>query len=182
MENILTIPANEFDHHRGDIHSPVVLVQYGDYECPYSSALAGDIDLLFEEYRGILCHVYRHFPQTGIHEYSEFAALAAEAASEQDKFWQMHSLLFQNTEDLSEDLIIMLARKSQLDMNQFENDISRFELLDKIHEDYANAAEAGVSATPTVFINGILFQGSSSYWPLKEAIELANSNFRSAWY
>lgn len=181
MENILTIPANEFDHHRGEIDSPVVLVQYGDYECPYSATLAGDLDLLFQEYHGILCHVYRHFPQTRIHEYSELAALAAEAAAEQDKFWEMHTLLFQNSEDLSGDLIRMLARKIQLDIDQFENDISRFELLDKIYDDYANAAEAGVSATPTVFINGVVFQGSSSYWPLKEAIELANNNFRSAW-
>ena len=182
MENALNIPANEFDHHRGDISSQVMLVQYGDYECPYSAALAGDIDQLMNEFQGILCHVYRHFPQSGIHEFSEIAALAAEAADQQDKFWTLHGLLFENSEELSGDMIRLLARKSGLDMEVFEADMHRFDLFDKVKEDHANAVEAGIKSTPTLFINGVLYQDSSSYWPLKEAIELAHNNFRSAWY
>lgn len=182
MENALTIPANEFDHHRGDINSHVVLVQYGDYECPYSASLAGDIDQLMNEYQGILCHVYRHFPQSGIHEFSEIAALTAEAADQQGKFWELHKLLFENSDDLSGDLIRMLARRTGMDMETFENDMHRFDLFDKVKDDYANAVEAGIKSTPTLFLNGVLYQDSSSYWPLKEAIELANNNFRSAWF
>lgn len=181
MENVLSIPANEFDHHRGTIDSPVTIVQYGDYECPYSSALAPDLDNLMEEYRGILCHVYRHFPQTGIHENSEVAALAAEAAGEQGKFWKMHKVLYENSEDLSPDLIRLLARKIPLDMNEFEMDMKLFELYDKIKNDHQGGVETGITSTPTLFINGILFEGSSNYWPLKEAIEEALSNYRSAW-
>lgn len=182
MESVLRIPANEFDHHRGNLNSEVVLIQYGDYECPYSALLAKDMDLLIKEFQGSLCHVYRHFPQTGIHEYSEVAALAAEAAGEQNKFWELHTLLFENSEDISGDLIRLLARKSGLDMSQFEDDMHRFDLFDKVRNDHKNAVEAGIRSTPTVYINGVLYQDSSSYWPLKEAIELANNNYRSASY
>lgn len=182
MESVLRIPANSFDHHRGEITSEVVLIQYGDYECPYSSLLAKDMDILMQEFKGRLCHIYRHFPQTGIHEFSEIAALASEAAGEQNKFWELHSLLFDNSEELSSDLIRLLARKAGLNMDQFENDMHRFDLFDKIRSDYKNAAEAGIKSTPTVYINGVLYQDSSSYWPLKESIELANNNYRSASY
>lgn len=180
MENGLSVPANEMDHYRGDLHSEVVLVQYGDYQCPYSSLLARDIDQLMDEYKGVLCHVYRHYPQSGIHELAEITALASEAAAEQDAFWNLHQLLFHNTEDLSPDLIRMLVRKAGLDMNQFESDMRRFDLFDKVRTDVRNGMEAGIRATPTLFINGMMYNDSSSYWPLKEAIELASGNSRSA--
>jgi protein-disulfide isomerase len=175
MESVMRLPANEFDHHRGPLSAEVVLIQYGDYECPYSALLARDLDLLKEEFRDSLCHVYRHFP-----EFSEIAALASEAAGEQNKFWEVHGLLFENSEDLSADLIRLVVRKAGLDMNQFENDMQRFDLYDKVRNDYKNAVEAGIKSTPTVYLNGVLYQDSYSYWPLKEAIELAKNNFRSA--
>lgn len=182
METILRIPASEYDHHRGTIDSPISIVQYGDYQCPYSAHLAPDLDRLFEEYTGIICHTYRHFPQVGIHEFSEISALAAEAAAKQDMFWQMHQLLYANSENLSFEMMRLLARSLRLDMNDFEMDMKSFDFFEKIKNDYRGGVESGLVTTPTLFINSVLYEGSSSYLPLKEAIEIAIGNYRSAWF
>lgn len=182
MENTLKVPAHEMDHRKGSRDFPLILVQYGDYECPYSAALEPGIQKLLIEFKKSLCYVYRHFPLRGIHPMSTEAAMAAEAAGRQDKFWEMHELLFQNSDDLSHDLIQLLARKLNLNIHDFYIDMENADLMEKVERDHQSGMESGVTSTPTLFINGYLYQGSSSYLPLKEALNLALNNNQSSFY
>ena len=164
-------PVSESDHTLGPLNAPVVLVEYGDFECPYSGAAATVIEQLLSEYPRELYFVFRHFPLKGIHPTSEMAALASEAAHEQNQFWNMYHLLFDNQEHLSLKFIEMLARKLRLDMSQFMQDIKRLDLMEKVQRDYQVGIKSGVESTPSFYINDIKFEGSSSYSPLREAIE-----------
>lgn len=180
MSNQLKIPVNENDHHKNSLRAPVILLEYGDFECPYCAVASSVTDRLLQEYRSDLCFVFRHFPLKGIHPNAELAALAAEAAGEQEKFWDMTKLLFAQQENLSKKTVEMLARKIRLDMDQFQDDLGRFDLLEKVRSQHHSGTLSGVQSTPTFFINGMLFEGSSSYWPLREAIENELSGGRSA--
>jgi protein-disulfide isomerase len=171
MGTTLRMPANEMDHRLGPLNAPVTLVEYGDFECPYCGVAESVVGQLVKEYRSDLCFVFRHFPLSGIHPDAEFAAIASEAAGKQDKFWEMHRILFQNQEDISRDKVLMLARRINLDMDQFNHDLQSYDIIEKVKNDSRSASESGVESTPTFFINGIKFEESTNYWPLREAIE-----------
>jgi protein-disulfide isomerase len=171
MGTKLRMPAYEMDHHLGPLKAPVTLVEYGDFECPYCGVVESVILQLIKEYRSDICFVYRHFPLSGIHPDAEIAALASEAAGKQDQFWEMHHKLFENQENISKDNIFNFARDLNLDMEQFEYDLQSYDIMEKVQNDVRSAKESGVESTPTFFINGIRFEESSSYWPLREAIE-----------
>jgi protein-disulfide isomerase len=180
MSNQLKIPVNTNDHHLNTLHAPVILLEYGDYECPYSAVATTLFSRLLKEYRTDLCFVYRHFPLKGIHPFSELAAVAAEAAGEQNKFWEYHELLFTNQEELSEEQIENLALKLELDMDLFQSDLGRYDLVEKVRSDHHGGIQNGVQSTPTIFINGFQYEGQTSYWPLREAIELELTGERSS--
>lgn len=171
MPLTLRVPANKNDHFLGPLHAPVVLVEYGDYECPYSAVAAPVIERLIQEYKSSLCLVFRHYPLKTLHSHSEYAALAAEAADRQGKFWHMHKLLFQNYDSISPARIDQLASELDLNMNLFHKDIERQELKAKVENDYLTGMQSEVNATPSIFINDLHYEGSSSYWPLRESIE-----------
>lgn len=167
----LRMPPNQLDHHLGPLNAPVLLVEYGDFECPYCAVAISVVTQLIKEYKTDICYVYRHFPLKGIHPDAEIAAYAAESAGKQDKFWEMLNLLFENQEHLSNEIVFVLARQIGLDMGQFTHDIQSYEVAEKVHNDARSGHESGVEHTPTFFINGVLFEGSTNYWPLREAIE-----------
>lgn len=171
MSKKLKIPVNENDHHKNSLRAPVIILEFGDYECPYCAVAATVIDRLLQEYRSDICFAFRHFPLTGIHPSAELAAVAAEAAGQQEKFWEMHNLLFAGQENLSKKSIYMLAKKIRLDMDRFQIDMERYDLLEKVRSNHHDGIQSGVQSTPTIFINGIQFEDSTSYWPLREAIE-----------
>jgi protein-disulfide isomerase len=171
MGTTLKLPANEMDHHLGPITAPVTLVEYGDFECPYCGVAESVVKQLIKEYRSDICFVYRHFPLSGIHPDAEIAALASEAAGKQDRFWDMHHQLFENQEKISKDTILNLAHLLNLDMEQYVYDLKSYEFMEKVQNDIRSGRESGVESTPTFFINGNKFEGSTSYWPLREAIE-----------
>lgn len=171
MSLTLRAPASKNDHFLGPLHAPVVLVEYGDYECPYSAVAAPMLEMLLQEYKSSLCLVYRHYPLKTLHSQSEYSALAAEAADRQGKFWHMHKLLFQNYDSLSPEKIDQLAHELDLNMGLFHKDIERHELKAKIEHDYLTGVQSEVNATPSIFINDLRYEGSSSYWPLRESIE-----------
>lgn len=181
MTFTLREPADKNDHCLGPLHAPVVLVIYGDYECPYSAVAAPMIEKLAHEYKSNLCVVYRHFPMKTIHSQAEYAAKAAEAADRQGKFWQMHKLLFKNYDSLSTKKIDQLAEELDLNMNLFYKDIERQEIVEKIQNDILSGVTSEVSSTPSIFINDLRYDGSSSYWPLRETIEKSLAGGESAY-
>jgi hypothetical protein len=96
----LAIPVSAGDHVLGAAGAPVTVVEYGDFECPNCKQAAPAVKLLLQKFAGRVRFVYRHFPLEGVHPHALHAALAAEAAGAQGRFWPMHDLLFENQSHL----------------------------------------------------------------------------------
>lgn len=159
--------VTELDHFRGPLDAPVVLVEYGDFECPYCAAAFPMLENLIENFGDALCFVYRHFPLTAIHPHAEFAALAAEAAGRQNQFWEMHHFLFQNSGRLLEENILGMAKNLELNLEQFLGDIDDETLMEKVQNDVFTGARSGVNGTPTLFLNGFRYDGPRNYHALQ---------------
>ena len=109
---------------------------------------------------------------TQAHPYALIAAETAEAAALQGKFWEMHDLLFEQQASLVPAIIPQWAKKLGLDLNKFGNDIKPGGVVEKrIKEDRQSGIRSGVNGTPTFFINGTRYDGSSDYDSLLEALE-----------
>jgi NhaA family Na+:H+ antiporter len=155
----LTKPFSENDHFRGPKNARVNLVEYGDYECPHCRQV-NDIRRelrarLGDKYR----YIYRHFPITSTHSQSQIAAEAAEAASAQGKFWEMHNLLFKHQGELNQSQILQFAAEIDLDLERFERELDDGVYADRVREDFEGGMKSGVHGTPTFFINGNRYDG-----------------------
>src|ERR1700746_3216072 len=111
----------DVDHLRGEPGAPVIL-EYGDYECPYSRQAFRSIERVERELPGRVRFAFRHFPLTEIHPHALAAASAAEAAARQDRFWEMHSLLFHRQKALEEHDLRGYAEELGLDVTRFDHD------------------------------------------------------------
>lgn len=147
------------DHRIGHLHASAILIEYGDFECGACAKAAPIMDDLLHEFGSDLCFVFRHFPIVASHPHANLAAIAAEAANEQDKFWAMHHALFKNSASLSRDLIIEKAREMKLDMELFELDLLRPDLMEKVKKNFESGVECCVTSTPSFFINGEKYLG-----------------------
>lgn len=169
----LDLPPTERDHLRGLLAAPVTLVEYGDFECPYSGQAHTVVKELEEEMEAQLCVAYRHFPLTTIHPHAEPAALAAEAAGAQGRFWEMHDLLFRNQDALDDDDLRRYADALELDLARFDEDLQRRRSLPRIQEDFLSGVRSRVNGTPTFFINGRRYDGGWEYRELYPAVRQA---------
>ncbi|MBU3937589.1 MAG: thioredoxin domain-containing protein [Proteobacteria bacterium] len=137
----------------GPENAPVVIVAFSDFECPY----CGTVGTLFEEvlakYPKDVKVVFKQFP-LAMHKQAQGAALASLAAHRQGKFWQYHDLLFENQKSLSEAKYTELAKKLGLDMEKFSKDSKAPATQQDLERDMADAQQAGVRGTPTIFVNG----------------------------
>lgn len=165
------------DRTQGSLSAPVVLVEYGDFECPDCGQAYLVVKKLKEDLGDKLTVVFRHMPLNKIypiHPNATLAAHAAEAAQAQGKFWEMHDALFENQDNLSEENILRLAREVGLDADQFEYDFESAEVMEKVDTDFASGQANGVTATPAFFINGEKVEESRDYAALSAKIrELA---------
>jgi protein-disulfide isomerase len=147
------------DHVRGEAGAPVIL-EYGDYECPYSRQAFRAIERVERELSGRVRFTFRHFPLTEIHPHARAASTAAEAAARQDRFWEMHDLLFHRQRALEEDDLRSYASEIGLDLDRFDRDRVDPEVMARIERDVTSGEATGVvRGTPTLFIDGILYQG-----------------------
>jgi protein-disulfide isomerase len=161
-----TAPAVEplderVDHVRGPTDAPLIL-EYGDYECPYSRQAYREIERVERELgRGVRVRfAFRHFPLVDIHPHALAAAAAAEAASLQGRFWQMHELLLHRQHALEDDNIEQYAQQLELDITRFDHDRSGRQVLQRVARDVASGNASGeVLGTPTLFINGRVHRG-----------------------
>jgi protein-disulfide isomerase len=141
------------------VSSPVVLEEYGDYQCPPCGALYPILKQIESEYGNQLKIVFHQFPLTKVHKNAMTAARAAEAARDQNKFWQMHDRLYRN-QDAWKDLddprqtFIQYARELGLNVDRFTRDLDSDEVEQRITADMQKGASLGVTGTPTVFIEG----------------------------
>ena len=155
----LAVPPQPTDHAQGSDHARVVVVEYGDFECPSCKVAATTPALLMERFPNQVRFVFRHFPLEEAHPHSLLAAEASEAAGAQGKFWEMHDALFEQQSDLGSDLVHKLARRLRLDIPRFEADLEARRYRPRVKRDFMGAMRSGVAATPTFFINGERYDG-----------------------
>lgn len=169
----LTVPVRADDHLLGPENAPVTLVEYGDFECPYCGQAYGVLKELLEEFGAQMRFVFRHFPLSQIHPDAETAALAAEAAGEQGRFWEMHDTLFENQVALEDEDLLQYAQALGLDLAEFDQSVASERHLGRIRKDFMSGVRSGVNGTPTFFINGERHNGSYEYPVLGKAIREA---------
>lgn len=150
----------EKDHYLGNPDAPYVLVEYGDYECPYCGRATGMIRELRERMGEEMVYVYRHLALVDVHPHAELAAEAAEAANAQGKFWEMHVELYDHQGDLDIEDLIGYAGKLDLDVDQFVEDVQSGRFSRRVQEHAASGDASGAHGTPTFFVNGIRHTGA----------------------
>lgn len=151
LEKSELIPAGS--QIKGNSEASDYLVEFSDFQCPACGSFHPTVKALVEKNKEKLIFVYRHFPLDQ-HAQALPAALAAEAAGEQGKFWEMHDYLFENQSSLSEEMILTGAEKIGLDKVKFEETYKNKKYQDRISQDLADGKRFGVDATPTFFLNG----------------------------
>ena len=160
----------EVDHVRGP-SAARVLVEYGDYECPYSRQAFRAIERVERQLNGGVRFAFRHFPLTDIHPHALAAAAAAEAAALQDHFWEMHRLLFHRQRALEDDDLRRYAVELDLDVQQFAQDRADAGVARRIRRDVESGLASGeVRGTPTLFIDGVVHRGGYDAAALLEAL------------
>ncbi len=146
--------VSERDHAQGSNDAAIVLVEYGDYQCPHCGRAYPIVKRIQEELGDQLQFVFRNFPLAKIHPEATKAAVATEAAALQGKYWEMHDIIFENQDQLDNDSLLDYARELGLDIAQFKRDMEDAALLKKVEADFESGIRSGVNATPTFFING----------------------------
>jgi protein-disulfide isomerase len=144
-------------HVRGNPDAPVTLEEFGDFQCPPCGQFAGFVEELLKEYDSRLRIVFRNFPLPG-HEHAREAALAAEAAGFQGKFWEMYDTLYREQSNWSKapntrELFESYAGALGLNVDQFKKDMDGEKAKERVDSDHALGDSLGVKVTPTLFIN-----------------------------
>ncbi|MEO8583165.1 MAG: thioredoxin domain-containing protein [Flavitalea sp.] len=147
-------PVNESDKHTGNKSSGIVLVEFGDYQCPHCGHAHPLLKKLIREAGSEFEFVFRNFPLQEAHPQAFMAALAAEAAGEQGKFWEMHDMIFENQNILQGPAFLDFAEQLALDLHKFGADWKSARMVSKVEEDFESGIRSGVNGTPTFFLNG----------------------------
>jgi protein-disulfide isomerase len=167
------------DHVRGPVDAPVVLVEYGDFECPYCGRAEPVVRTVLEQFGDELAFVFRHYPLTDVHPHAAQAAEAAEAAAAQGAFWEMHDALFANQTALEADDLRRYAANLGLDVERFAADLRERRFARRVSEDAASGDRSGVGGTPTFFINGRRHYGAYEVAALTATVRTARAERRT---
>jgi len=165
--------VSQTDHAQGNLDADLVIVEYGDYQCPYCGAAYPVLKELMKEFGSQIKFVFRNFPLSEMHQNARPAAIAAEAANLQGKFWEMHDAIYENQRDLNENLLMKLAEQLNLNIPQFEKDLESTELAEKVDSDFESGIMSGVNGTPSFFVNGKKFDGGA-----ENLLELVRENVK----
>ena len=168
----IDIPIESNDPVLGAEDAPITIIEFADFQCPYCERhFLQTYPQLVENYGESIRFVYKDFPLTGIHPQALPAALAAQCALEQDKFWEYHDLLFSGRMDLGEEAYMAYADELGLDTTAFTSCYQEARYNDVVRADYNLGVENGVNATPTFFVNGIRLIGAQPYSVFADLIE-----------
>ncbi len=152
----LTVPVTEGrDHIDGPADAAVTLLEYGDYECPYCGAAYPIVKEVQQRLGEKLRFVFRNFPITTSHPHAEQAAETAEAAAVQDKFWEMHDVLYENQRRLDDPALHGYAEQVGLDVERFDKELAEHAHAGRVREDFMSGVRSGVNGTPSFYINGV---------------------------
>jgi protein-disulfide isomerase len=169
----LTVPVGAADHVLGPAAAAVTVVEYGDFECPNCKQAAPAVKILLARFAGRVRFVYRHFPLEGVHAHALQAALAAEGAGAQGKFWPMHDLLFENQRHLKPLDLRGYAERLELDMARYQTEMAGGLHLQRVRSHVESGERSGVRGTPGFFINGAVQDVSFGMEHLLEGVAAA---------
>ncbi|HKA26767.1 MAG TPA: thioredoxin domain-containing protein [Gaiellaceae bacterium] len=172
FEARLTVPVSaDSDHIQGPADAPLMLLEYGDYECPYCGEAYPIVKQLQEQLGDRMRFVFRNFPITTSHPHSEQAAEAAEAANGQGRFWEMHDYLYEHQRHLEDADLHAYAEQLGLDLDRFDRELADHTYAERVREDFMSGVRSGVNGTPSFYINGIRHDASYDYETLLSALE-----------
>lgn len=164
------VQVAESDHVRGNPQADIVIVEYGDFQCPYCARAHPTLAALQKRYGERIALVYRHLPLDK-HPYAQAAAEAAEAAGSQGRFWEMHDALFAHQAQLAPAQLPLLAQGLGLDGARFNEELATHRHRERILAQAEEAKALGASGTPSLFINGERYRGDSDREALTAAVE-----------
>ena len=160
------------DHVRGGgVADTIEVVAYGDLLCPYCQRLRRVMLRLREALGDRVVYAFRHFPNERAHPGATRIARAAEAASRQGKFWEMHDWIYDSEPPVTEARVVERARSLGLDMARFAADLESPETAARIEADLADGRRNGVTGTPTLFVDGIRYDGAWDFYSMLEGLQ-----------
>lgn len=171
--------SSDDDPFIGPQDAPVTIVEFSDFQCPYCRRVQPALKRLMKEYEGQVKLVFRDFPLRSIHPQAQQAAEASQCAAEQQQFWPYHDKLFANSRLESSDLK-QYAKELGLDATQFDTCLDSNKYLSEVEADLQDGQEAGVSATPSFFVNGQPINGAMPYERFQELVDMALEQHQSA--
>jgi protein-disulfide isomerase len=154
----------------GPASAKVTIVEFSDFQCPFCGRVWPTLQRIRAEYGDDVRLVFKHMP-LGIHAHAEDAAVAAEAAHRQGKFWEMHNALFANQRDLSPERLAAHAKQIGLDAERYQKDVASPDVRKRVTDDLAEAEKLGVSGTPGFFVNGRFLSGAQPFESFKRLID-----------
>lgn len=163
----------------GPENAPVTIVEFSDFQCPYCRTVQPTLKRLLQEYQDRVKLVFRDFPLRNIHPQAQKAAEAAQCAAEQQQFWPYHDKLFAVANLQVQDLT-QYAQDLGLDVQQFTTCLDSDKYAQEVERDLQDGLKAGVSATPSFFINGQPVNGAVPYERFKELVEAALEQGKNA--
>jgi cyclophilin family peptidyl-prolyl cis-trans isomerase/protein-disulfide isomerase len=172
-------PVTDTDHIRGSQNATITLMDYSDYQDPRSGAFAEVAKHLFTDHPEDIRLVTRPFPILVLNDKAGYSAVAAEAAGEQGKFWEMHDLLYAqqaswiklSVEDFNQ-WVIAQASTLGLDAVKFKSDLTREDLVNKVKKAWEDGQKINLPGTPVVILNGNIYQGPRDFTSLNDVIQL----------
>ena len=170
------VPVTAAQPQKGPSDALVTIVEFSDFECPFCAEATGVTKEVREHFGDRMRYVARHFPLTDIHPQSDLAALAAEAAARQGRYWEMHELLFARQSELEFEDIVGYAADLGLDTERFLRDLQDDKLARRVRRDVTSGLASGVHSTPTFFIGTQRHVGPYDAQSLIAAMEYLASN------
>ena len=146
---------------RGPQDAPVTVVNFSDFQCPFSKRSVDLMETLLKRYNGKVRYVFKHFPLS-FHKWAKPASYAAVAAQNQGKFWEYYAKLYTDVKNINEETIVNYAKELKLDMDKFNADRTSAETAAKVQADITQGSLFGVRGTPTLFVNGIRIVGANN--------------------
>ena len=157
----------------GNKDAKVAIIEFSDYQCPYCKRFHTEaFEQLKKDYidTGRVSFVYRDFPLS-FHQNAQKASESAECADEQGKFWEMHNAIFENQDNIAVSDLKKYAKDLGLDTNKFNDCMDLGRMEKEVKKDFADGSAAGVTGTPTFFINGKMLVGAQPYSAFKQIID-----------
>lgn len=163
----------------GKKDSPVILMEFGEYESEDCAKANEIVKQILVDYEGKVKFNFRHFPQTRIHQRSLKAAESAIAAAQEGKFWEMHNMLFQNRRNLGTTSLKLHSKDAGVKNKNFLEELVNGTYGWQVQDDLKEGIDRGVKDVPTFFINNEIFKGKITYAGIAAAIDAALKNVKT---